>query len=154
MNGNIHFWGIAGGLNAGFERNFYSEKSTRFPFDDLKPNRFLDERLFVKKLLSLGLFGRLDIVNNTTSLTRYISNSDRQGRPAFTAGTYYFNDRDALSTISLSSLELIDSAIRECVESQKLYVLGNLNYPNHWTFKDYMRGWNYRCSLSLISMNM
>ncbi|MBM72242.1 MAG: hypothetical protein CL847_05620 [Crocinitomicaceae bacterium] len=129
MNGNIHFWGIAGGLNAGFERNFYSEKNTIFPFDHFKPNRFLDERVFIKKLLSLGLFGRLDIVDNTAAFTRYISNSDRQGRPAFTAGTYYFNDRIALSNIGLSALELIDNSIRECVESQKLYVLGNLNYP-------------------------
>ena len=34
------------------------------------------------------------------------------------------------------------------------YQSGNHNYPNHWTFQDYMRGWNYRCSLSLISMNI
>ena len=129
MNGNIHFWGIAGGLNAGFERNFYSEKSTRFPFDHFIPNRFLDERLFIKKLLSIGLLGRLDIVDNTVAFTRYISNSDRQGRPAFTAGTYYFNDRTVLSAIGLSALEVVDNSIRECIESQKLYVLGNLNYP-------------------------
>lgn len=138
MNGSIHFWGIAGGLNAGFEYNFYSENNTNFPFDHFTPKRFLDERLFVKKLLSLDLFGRLDIVNNTASFTRYVANSDRQGRPAFTAGTYYFEDRKALSSISLRSFVGIDNAIGECVENQKRFVLGNLKYPTvDATISDY-----------------
>ena len=34
------------------------------------------------------------------------------------------------------------------------YMTGNKNYPKHWTFKDFMRGWHYRCGISLISMNI
>ena len=34
------------------------------------------------------------------------------------------------------------------------YMSGNKNYPTHWTFKEYMKGWHYRCGVSLISMNI
>lgn len=34
------------------------------------------------------------------------------------------------------------------------YMTGNNHYPNHWGIKDYMRGWHYRCGISLISMNI
>jgi len=34
------------------------------------------------------------------------------------------------------------------------YMTGNHNFPKHWGFKDYMRGWHYRCGISLISMNI
>ncbi len=34
------------------------------------------------------------------------------------------------------------------------YQSGNTNYPKHWLLSDYMRGWNYRCGVSLISMNI
>jgi hypothetical protein len=34
------------------------------------------------------------------------------------------------------------------------YQSGNKNFPNHWKIKDYMAGWGYRCSVSLIGMNI
>ena len=34
------------------------------------------------------------------------------------------------------------------------YMTGNQKYPLHWGLKDYMRGWHFRCSISLISMNI
>ena len=34
------------------------------------------------------------------------------------------------------------------------YMTGNNHYPKHWRIKDYMRGWHYRCGISLISMNI
>ena len=34
------------------------------------------------------------------------------------------------------------------------YQSGNLNFPKKWNFKNYMIGWNYRASVSLLSMNI
>ena len=34
------------------------------------------------------------------------------------------------------------------------YQSGYKYYPKHWTFNNYMKGWHYRCGVSLISMNI
>ena len=34
------------------------------------------------------------------------------------------------------------------------YQAGNKYYPTHWTVSNYMSGWQYRCSISLIGMNI
>lgn len=34
------------------------------------------------------------------------------------------------------------------------YQAGNKNFPTHWRFNNYMRGWQYRCGVSLIGMNI
>lgn len=50
---------------------------------------------------------------------------------------------------------LIGSIVTHPLDSLKTwYQSGNYNYPKHWCLKDYMSGWNYRCGVSLISMNI
>lgn len=34
------------------------------------------------------------------------------------------------------------------------YQTGNKSYPKHWNINNYMKGWNYRCGVSLVSMNI
>ena len=34
------------------------------------------------------------------------------------------------------------------------YQSGNKDYPKHWSIKNYMSGWQYRCTISLIGMNI
>ena len=34
------------------------------------------------------------------------------------------------------------------------YQAGNKNFPKSWTLKRYMTGWQYRCSVSFLSMNI
>lgn len=34
------------------------------------------------------------------------------------------------------------------------YQSNNNNYPTHWTYKDYYKGWYFRAGISLISMNV
>ena len=34
------------------------------------------------------------------------------------------------------------------------YQSGNKNFPKHWKLKNYMQGWQYRCTISLLSMNI
>ncbi len=34
------------------------------------------------------------------------------------------------------------------------YQSGNNKFPKHWEFRNYMVGWNYRASVSLLSMNV
>jgi hypothetical protein len=49
----------------------------------------------------------------------------------------------------------IGSVITHPFDSLKTwYQSGYKHYPTHWKSYDYMRGWNYRCSVSLISMNV
>lgn len=126
---NVHFWGIAGGVNAGFEKTFFPEHNISHPFDCLPSSRFKDERLLLKLLFSNGLICRLDIINDCISVTKYKPNSDRQKRPAFTAGTFYFDTKHQLTT-NLKEFTVLDQAIIDCIETQKIFSVGGLTYPN------------------------
>jgi len=124
----IHFWGIAGGVNAGFEKTFFPENNITFPFDGFKAVRFQDERLLLKRLFSNGLKCRIDIVDDCIALTRYKSNSDRENRPAFTAATFYFDSQYQLNP-NLVELKAIDNALVDCIDTQKTFFIGSLKYP-------------------------
>ena len=49
----------------------------------------------------------------------------------------------------------LGSLITQPFDSLKTwYQSGYQKYPNHWNFNNYMKGWQYRCSVSLIGMNV
>lgn len=49
----------------------------------------------------------------------------------------------------------IGSIISQPLDNIKTYYQsGNISFPTHWKFKNYMVGWNYRASVSLLSMNV
>lgn len=49
----------------------------------------------------------------------------------------------------------LGSVITQPFDSLKTwYQSGNKIYPTHWRINNYMKGWNYRCGVSLISMNI
>lgn len=49
----------------------------------------------------------------------------------------------------------VGSLVTQPFDSLKTwYQVGNRNYPKNWTLKNYMSGWHYRCSISLIGMNI
>ena len=49
----------------------------------------------------------------------------------------------------------LGSLITQPLDSLKTwYQSGYHKFPVHWKFSDYMRGWQYRCGVSLIGMNV
>ena len=49
----------------------------------------------------------------------------------------------------------IGSVLTQPLDNLKTwYQSGNLNFPKKWNYTNYMVGWNYRASVSLLSMNI
>lgn len=50
---------------------------------------------------------------------------------------------------------LLGSILSHPIDTLKTYYqAGNNRWPKEWEFKNYMRGWHYRCMVSLIGMNV
>ena len=129
MSHNIHFWGIVGGVSAGYEKDFYPNISTHFPYEHLRLPRFIDERLLIGKLIGSGLVCRLDIIGECVSITKFRGTFDRTQRSAFTAGTYFFSKSQTESPSS-SEVKVLDNSIDQCVSSQKIFSYQSLEYPS------------------------
>ena len=49
----------------------------------------------------------------------------------------------------------VGSIISQPLDNLKThYQTGNISFPKHWKFNNYIVGWNYRASVSLLSMNI
>ena len=117
------------------------QTSVDYPIEQAKTQKMLNNRSFTKSFNNIRIIPAL-----STHLLRNMF---------FAVAVNSIINKDKNSYYYGAIGGFIGSVITHPLDSLKTwYQSGNYNYPKHWKFKNYMTGWNYRCGVSLISMNI
>lgn len=112
-----------------------------YPIEQIKTQRMVNNKKFYNSFENINF--KLAILPH---LLRNIG---------FTISVYSIIQFDQNSTYHAGIGGFIGSILTQPLDNLKTwYQSGNINYPKHWKLNNYMVGWNYRASVSLLSMNI
>lgn len=115
---------------------------------------FLDYPIEVIK--TQRIINNIDAKNsfkNLNHIPSYISHISRNSIFAMTTNYFIHKDKQSFYMAGLGAG--VGAMITHPIDSLKTwYQSGNKKYPYHWKLYDYMRGYQYRCGMSIIGVNV
>ena len=117
------------------------QTSIDYPIEQIKTQRMVHNKKILESFKNLNFLGAI-----TTHLFRNI------GFAIIVNSTISMN-RDSNYHAAIGGF--VGSILTQPFDNLKTwYQSGNKKFPKHWKLKNYMVGWNYRASVSLLSMNV
>lgn len=112
-----------------------------YPIEQIKTQRMVNNRRVLDSFKNINLKGAI-----IPHLFRNIG---------FAITVNYIINKNPDSNYHGAIGGFIGSILTQPLDNLKTwYQSGNILFPKHWKLKNYMVGWNYRASVSLLSMNV